>query len=173
LPDPSVLPAEAMWRRPAGAAPGPLLAVVALDGEGAPVTRVRMGETATVRIYFRTAPGQAGHLNFVMKNRYDQIVSSRGSLRLAAQPLSSGDAPFAIYELEVDMMLEAGLYSLQVAFSQPRGINRGDVVDDTGWFGPFLVDWDYERDPAPFLGMLGLPVRGRLVGAQAAGGADD
>ena len=169
------LPQDAMWRRPGAREPGPLLAVEVLDANGKPVTRARLGDTVKVRVYFRADAAQAGHLNLVVKNRYDQVVSSRGTGRMGAEPLSSGDAPYAVYEMEVDMMLEAGPYSLQVAFSRPHGRNRGELVEDTGWFGPLLVEWDYESEAAPFLGMFGLPVRGRLVAASeaAAGDLDD
>ena len=169
------LPGDALWRRPESREAGPLLAVEVLDAQRGPVTRLRLGDTVTVRVYFHADAANAGHLNLVVKNRYDQVVSSRGTGRMGAEPLTSGDAAFAIYELEIDMMLEAGPYSLQVAFSRPHGRNRGELVEDTGWFGPLLVEWDYENEPAPFLGMFGLPVRGRLVAAGEAqpGDLDD
>jgi lipopolysaccharide transport system ATP-binding protein len=169
------LPGDALWRRPESREAGPLLAVEVLDAQRRAVTRLRLGDTVTVRVYFHADAANAGHLNLVVKNRYDQVVSSRGTGRMGAEPLTSGDAAFAVYEMDVDMMLEAGPYSLQVAFSRPHGRNRGELVEDTGWFGPLLVEWDYENEPAPFLGMFGLPVRGRLVaaGEAQAGDLDD
>lgn len=154
---------DALWRRPTSMDAGPLLAVEILGRAGDPVTHVRMGESIRVRVYFRAAPGDAGHVSLVIKNRYDQVVSSMGSFGLGLAPLSSGLSGFAIFQLEIDMMLEAGLYSVRVGFAHPEGKNTGKLLDDTGWFGPLQVEWDYEHETAPFLGMFGLPVRHELV----------
>jgi len=159
------LPSAAFWQRPAGD-PRPLLALELLGGDGLPVDHVRMGGRLRARVYFRTDEKQAGHISIVFKNRYDQVVSTLGSLGAGLGPLTSGDAPFAAFQLDIDMMLEAGLYSVMVAFSRPTGANKGERVDDTGWIGPFRVDWDYERETAPFLGMCGLPVRAQLIGGE-------
>ena len=60
-------------------------------------------------------------------------------------------------------MLEGGLYSLRVGIGQIPTVKRGLELDTTDWFGPFRVDWNYEAEQAPFLGMFGLPARGQLV----------
>ena len=164
---PERMTADAFWRRPASAPPGPLLALELVDAEGRPATRARMGDTVRLRVFFRADAASAGHINLMLKNRYDQVVTSCGSVRLGDGPFSSGDAAFGVYEMEVDMLLEAGQYSLHVAFTRPLKANQGEVLDETGWLGPFLVEWDYERDRAPFLGMFGVPMRGRRIAPAA------
>jgi lipopolysaccharide transport system ATP-binding protein len=161
------LPEAAAWRRSPHAPPGPLLAVELCFADGQPATHARIGETLRARVYFRADPEHAGHISFVVKNRYDQVLSNVGSYSCGLPAMSSGDQTFAVFELEIDLMLEAGLYSFMVAFGRPLGKNDGELVDDTGWFGPFRVDWDYENEVAPFLGMFGLTVRGRLLRDEA------
>jgi lipopolysaccharide transport system ATP-binding protein len=159
------LPATPLWR---GSDDGPLLAVDVVDAQGRAATGGRIGDTLTVRVYFRAAPSAAGHVVLVLKNRYDQVVTSVGSYVNGLPAMSSGDADFAVFEVDIDLMLEAGLYSLKVAFSRPTGSNVGETAGDSGWLGPLAVEWDYQRQTAPFLGMFGVPYRCRLADAHAA-----
>ncbi|MBT5143572.1 MAG: ABC transporter ATP-binding protein [Candidatus Latescibacteria bacterium] len=136
-----------------------LLAVNVLGTDGQPVSHVGMGETALVQVCFRTPAGTSGHISLVIKNRYDQIVTSTGTYLLGAAPQSSSGALFATVTFEIDFMLEAGAYSLNVGFGVPVAANQGRQLDRSDWFGPLHVKWDYETNRAPFLGMFGLPAR--------------
>jgi lipopolysaccharide transport system ATP-binding protein len=140
-----------------------ILAVRLLGPDGQPATHARMGDTVKVQVFFRTPPDESGHLSLIIKNRYDQIVTSFGSYQMGMAACSSGDAPFAALEIELNLMLEAGLYSLMVAYGVPVAANSGDRLDETDWFGPLQINWDYEMETAPFLGMFGLSARVRLV----------
>jgi lipopolysaccharide transport system ATP-binding protein len=140
-----------------------LLAVVVRDGAGKDSNSIRMGERITVAVYFRTMAGEHGHLSLSIKNKFDQIVSNLGSARLDIPHVSTGDAPYGIFEFSFDCNFEAGLYSLMVGFGYPQAPNRGISVEQTEWFGPLSVYWDYENDPAPFLGMFGIPCKGKLL----------
>lgn len=141
-----------------------LLAVCLLGSDGQPTTRERIGDTVKIQVFFRTPPNETGHINLVIKNRYDQIITSIGSYLMGMEAFSSGDAPCSVLEIELALMLEAGLYSLLVSFGVPVAANRGEKLDETGWFGPLQIHWDYEMEKAPFLGMFGLPARIALVG---------
>jgi lipopolysaccharide transport system ATP-binding protein len=155
---PAALAHAPLWRGTAGV----LLAVDIVDAGGQSVTRARMGETLTVRVLFRAGPDQPGHLSLVIKNRYDQVVSSLSSHARGLPAMSSGAADFAVFEFDLDLMLEAGQYTVLVAFVRPTAANQGEVVSDTGWIGPITVEWDYQGQTAPFLGMFGLPFRCRF-----------
>lgn len=145
-----------------------LLAVRLLGADGQPTNHARMGDTVTMQIFFRTPPSESGHISLIIKNRYDQVVTNIGSYQMRMEACSSGNLPFAVFEIEIDLKLEAGLYSLMMSYGQPIGANHGAQLDGTDWFGPLQVDWDYETEKAPFLGMFGLPVVGKLVmGGQA------
>jgi lipopolysaccharide transport system ATP-binding protein len=136
-----------------------LLAVQVLGVDGQPCTRVRMGDTVRLRVWYRTPPDESGHLSVAIKNRYDQVVANTGTYLLGLPPCSSAGHPHAALDLELGMMLEAGEYSLMAGYGRPTGPNRGELLDQTDWFGPVSTHWDYAVDRAPFLGMFGLPTR--------------
>lgn len=161
---PSQLPADVLWRRPDRSAPGPLLAVEATSADGKALERIRIGDTLRLRIFFTTAGQAPGHISVVIKNRYDQVVSTLGSYTSGLPLLASDEGSHGVFQLDIDMMVEAGEYAIMVAFGRPTGENKGEPVEDTGWIGPIRVDWDYASERAPFLGMFGLPVRAQLLG---------
>jgi lipopolysaccharide transport system ATP-binding protein len=156
----------ALWKRDLGNLDSDhrLLAVVVRDENGDPVTAVRMGGKLTFQMYFRAKPDEESHISLIIKNKYDQIVSSRGTYAMGMEPMSTNGSSCGLLEFEVDCMLEAGLYSLMVAYGYPVAANRGERLDETDWFGPLQINWDYEMETAPFLGMFGLPVRAKFVG---------
>lgn len=151
------------WSRPATSVK-PLLAVRVLDGAGCDTTAVRLGGTVKVRVYFEGG-GDMENLcvGLVLKNRYDQVVNASNSIRLGFERIVSRGCAWSAFDFDIDMHLEGGLYSLRVTLSVPTGRNRVTELDSTGWFGPLEVQWDYENEAAPFLGLFGLPVRGALV----------
>jgi lipopolysaccharide transport system ATP-binding protein len=157
------LPADVLWRRADASSPGPLLAVQATSADGKALERIRIGDTLRLRIFFTTAGQAPGHISVVLKNRYDQVVSTLGSYTSGLPALASDDGSHGVFQLDVDMMVEAGEYTIMVAFGRPIAENTGQPVEDTGWIGPIRVDWDYASERAPFLGMFGLPVRAELL----------
>lgn len=154
---------DVAWRRPPDSSK-PLLGVRILDRSGWDVTAARIGETITVRVYFLGASEESSPLrvNLIIKNRFDQIVTSMSSSRLGFERVASCNTRYAVFDFGVDLMLEAGLYSLRVMLSLPLGANRSTEVDTTAWLGPFEIRWDYEREQAPFLGMFGVPIKGHV-----------
>ena len=155
------LAGDAIWSRPPEAK-SRLLAVSILDPRGNPTDHVRMGESIRLRVHFRASPEEMGSVALFMKNRYDQIVTVTTSSRLGYAACASGDAPYAVFDFDLDCMLEAGLYSLKVTFVRHVRPNQSEELDATEWFGPLRIDWDYEKEMAPFLGLFGVPVRGSL-----------
>jgi lipopolysaccharide transport system ATP-binding protein len=158
----------AMWRRgnDANAAlmsEGRILAVVLNSADDQPFTSVKMGQKLRLQVYFRTHKDESGHISLAIKNKYDQVVSNVSSWAMNQSPMESNTFPYIIFELEVDCMLEAGLYSLMISFGLPLAVNSGESRDSTGWFGPLQIDWNYENERAPFLGMFGIPAKGKVV----------
>jgi lipopolysaccharide transport system ATP-binding protein len=155
----------ALWRRDSNSVNNDhrLLAVVVRDGNGNPVTAIRMGGKLIFQIFFCTQPDDKGHIFLVIKNKYDQIVSSTGSYFLGIESLSAKGGLYGEFELEIDCMLEAGLYSFFVCYGLPTSYNQGELLDQTGWLGPLQINCDYEIEKTPFLGMFGLPAKGRLI----------
>jgi len=169
---PEILLGEAMqvslWQRDPNSLSNDcrLLAVVVRDEEGLPVTAIRMGGMLTIQVFFRTMPGEKVHMTLIIKNKYDQIVSSMGTNLMKMEPLSTKNGSYGVFEFEIECALEAGLYSIMVSIGCPNAPNRGNVLESTDWFGPVKIEWEYEVETAPFLGMFGLPVRARLISSE-------
>ncbi len=155
----------ALWRRDSDSLNNEcrLLAVVVRDENGNPVTAIRMGSKLTFQVYFRTKLDEKGHISLIIKNNYNQIVSSTGSYPMGLEPLSTKDNSYGAIEFDIDCMLEAGLYSIMVSIGKLSAPNRGELLDQTSWLGPLLIDWNYELEKAPFMGMFGLPVRSHIM----------
>lgn len=162
--DLSEIKKNAIWSVTEGKEKGRrLLAVCLIGPDGQSTSQARIGDTVKLQVLFRTAKEESGQITLIIKNRYDQIVTSIGTYQKGLAECSSGDSSFAVLEIELDLMIEAGLYSLMVAFGKPIAANRGKRLDETDWFGPIQIDWNYELEKAPFLGMFGLPARLKLL----------
>jgi lipopolysaccharide transport system ATP-binding protein len=155
---------DCIWAAPASAdnAPRRLLAVAMYDAQGLPATGFRLGSTAKIKVAFRPAAGAPTHVSVVIRNKFDQLVSLLGSSGLGLLSPGGDLGGVVIFELTVDLLLEAGNYSVTVSLGQVSAPNRGNKVDSSPPLGPIVVGWDYEREEAPFLGMVGLPAAGQF-----------
>ncbi|MER2511090.1 MAG: ABC transporter ATP-binding protein [Nitrosomonas ureae] len=136
-----------------------LIAVLIFDEHGQPTTKITMGDTIKIQIIFYSPPGEKGYISLSIKNRFDQIITVTGSHLLGLGPCPTTESEPGILELSMQLMLEAGLYSLQIAYSI-RNNKLNTRLDETGWLGPLHIYWNYEENTAPFLGMMGLPTIG-------------
>jgi lipopolysaccharide transport system ATP-binding protein len=152
---------EAVWKAPPEAAgePGRLLAVAFFDADGNAGTSFQLGSTMHIKVAFRPARDVATHVTVVIRNKYDQVVTSVGSSRLGLTPPAPGEQP-AVFEMRMDLQLEAGNYSVTVTLANLVAPNRGENLDSTDAIGPITIHWDYEKEAAPFLGMFGLGAEG-------------
>jgi lipopolysaccharide transport system ATP-binding protein len=166
-----LLPSQALWRRSSPELPqrGGILAVVLLNSEGFPTTRVRLGGLLVFRIYFSPDPGQSAHISLQVKNKYDQVVCVTGSYHLGLDPSGLSVGAVSVFELRVSCMIEAGQYSFAVRMVSIPGLpgKAASEIDCSGPLGPISVEWDYEEARAPFLGMFGLPAEGRFLNLEA------
>lgn len=140
-----------------------LLAVRVVDSNGHDQLFAKIGDTLRIQVFF-TGVADYQDLSVVLriKNRYDQLVTSQSSRQLNADEIAVA-ANYFLYEFEIDLLLEAGLYSINVGLVQNAGTVHRHEIDATEWFGPIQVNWNYETDPAPFHGLFGLPMRGRYI----------
>lgn len=157
---------DAIWSAPEGPAavePGRLVAVAVYDEQGQPATSFRLGSVMHVKVAYRPAASVPTHVTALIRNKYDQVVTSLGSSRLGlVPPTGERDPAPSIFEIRIQLRLEAGNYSLAVNLSHLLGPNHGENLDTSGPLGPIAVTWDYERDAAPFLGMFGLESAGEF-----------
>jgi len=117
-----------------------------------------MGEKLFMDVHFNNFPGEAGDIALTIKNRFDQTVTSNGTYQLGNADARTANPGYHVLRFEMECAIEAGSYSFIVDFCEATAPNRGRVIDSSGWLGPIDVQWDYEHERAPFLGMFGLPV---------------
>jgi len=141
-----------------------LVAVQIFNLEGNIISQAKLASTIRIQAHYRApVDNESLTVGLAIKNRYDQVVCSVNSAKLGVDSIIKRHGDYITFEFEVDLMLEAGLYTFRVNISRPTGNNRSAQLDTTDWFGPMQVLWDYEAESAPFLGMFGLPIKGRLI----------
>lgn len=161
---------DAVWRAPAPEGDGRVVAVGLYDAHGQATTTFRLGDTLHMKVAYRPARHVPTHVTAVLRNKYDQVVTSIGSshLRLAA-PRPDELSSVAIFNLRLKLSLEAGNYSVMVGLGHPISANHGENLDLTPPFGPISVQWDYEHEVAPFLGMVGLEAQASFARTVSSG----
>lgn len=135
-----------------------ILAIVVEEISGNSTQVVRIGETLRFVVWYQADETAPVHVSVSLKNRYDQMVNCTSSYTLGISMPSSTARDVAVFAIELGMSLEAGQYSVMVNLGligdKP---NQGVSLDETTWFGPLTVRWDYSTEVAPFLGMFGAP----------------
>lgn len=155
---------DGIWTAPAAAdeAQARLLAVAIYDAQGVPATGFRIGSKARIKVAYRPAMQLPTHVSVVIRNKFDQLITMLGSSRLGLNPPHLNEGGAMIFEITLDLLLEAGNYSLTVSLGHLTAPNRGNKVDASPPLGPIVVVWDYDREEAPFLGIVGLPAVGEF-----------
>jgi lipopolysaccharide transport system ATP-binding protein len=149
-------------------AKGRLLAVGVSDSSGRPALTTRIGSDIVFRILYRSHGEECLHVSIVLRNRYDQIVTSIGSFHLGSGAPVLRPHQDALFEATVCPMLEAGSYSFTVSLGQSEGAGSGGtLIDETPMLGPIQVTWDYHAEVPPFYGMVGLKTVARFIVAEA------
>jgi len=151
---------DAFWQRDAKVDKATqILAVVVEDISGNSTQFARIGETLRFVVWYLADETVPVHVSVSLKNRYDQMVNCTGSYSLGISMPASTPSELAVFSIELGMSFEAGQYSVMVNLGligdKP---NQGVSLDETTWFGPLTVRWDYSTEVAPFLGMFGAPV---------------
>ena len=147
---------------------GILVSVTLFADDGEPSSSFTMGDTAIVRVAYRLSSSKPIHVVIELTNRMGWLVTCIGtySKRLDVGQGLSGYG--RVCDVQIHLDVEAGEYSvrasLALAQDQP---NLGAVVDTTPQLGPIRVTWDYARDIAPHLGLVGLPYSVSLSSAAA------
>ena len=155
---------DALWRNSDQAIDkeGKLLAVAVHDENGHPCITFKVGEYAVISIAYVSDLNSECHAGLSIRNKFGEVVSTTGSyFRKTTLPQPSKlDAKLhvVISELRVQLMLESGQYSLEVTSGATTLPNRGLLLGAAPPIGPIDIQWDYEKNIAPFLGRFGLPV---------------
>lgn len=141
-----------------------IISVGIYDGEGKAITSSKMGSKLKIRVHFKLINNEQVHVNIVIKNKYDQIITAVGSygMKTPLPCLKNGDE--AIFDLDIQLSIEAGDYVLSASLGMPMADGMsGVMVDETPWLGPFQVSWDYTQEVPPFYGMAGMNCNGTFI----------
>jgi lipopolysaccharide transport system ATP-binding protein len=164
---------DSIWAAPVVAEnvdPGRLIAVAFYDAVGKPASIFRLGSTMTVKVAYRPAAEVPTHVALLVRNKFDQVITLLGSSTLGIAPPPATHAQAMIFEMSLDLVVEAGNYSIMASLSRLTVPNQGSNLDSSPSLGPVVVSWDYERETAPFLGMTGLPAQGAFKVLSTAAG---
>jgi lipopolysaccharide transport system ATP-binding protein len=155
---------DSIWKSEPEAAvvPGRLIALACYDAEGHPSTSFRLGGSMDVKLVYQPATDVPTHVTILIINKYNQVVTSLGSHRIGLTPPPAKEGQPIIFEMRVELLLETGNYSIRASLGRLTAPNQGDSIDSSGPIGPITIQWDYDNDVAPFLGMCGLPSRGKF-----------
>ncbi|MES2355808.1 MAG: ABC transporter ATP-binding protein [Pseudomonadota bacterium] len=157
---------DAVWRRDLSET-FRFIAIRIVGDDGKSSVTHTLGNRVVIQACFRTFPGDDDLvIGLSIKNRYDQTVTSINSAMLNCPEISHAGEEWRYFEFELELLLEGGEYSLRLGLNRKplSGESGYHAIDTTNWFGPLRVIWNYEENPAPFLGMFGLPMVGRLGG---------
>lgn len=135
-----------------------LVSATLLDRLGDPITSLPMGCKVVVRVAYWVAGSKPIHVAVELTNRMGWLITCVGTyskrMDVGAEMLGNG----RICDVELDLDVEAGEYSVRVSLAlEQDSVNQGAVIDSTPQMGPIRVVWDYNKDIAPHLGLVGLP----------------
>lgn len=140
------------------------LIAISVEQNNFPTMKTIMGGNLKIKILYQSFTEKSIHITVAIRNRYDHIINSSGSYtnNIEVPTLKIGE--YAIFELDVKCMIEAGTYTFCVYLSHLLDVpNRGHMIDESSWIGPLTITWDYENEKAPWLGMFGIPTDARII----------
>lgn len=141
-----------------------IIAVASLDSESKPSLSTRLGKEMVFQVLFHSLTLRPIHVSIAIKNRYDQMIFAGGSYTNGLEPLVLREGGYGLFELKVRCVIEAGSYTFKFSLGSPgTDVNRGIKLDESPWLGPLQIQWEYETQKAPFLGMFGLPTIARFM----------
>lgn len=141
-----------------------ILAVSVLDSSQIATMVFQVGDTLLIRVYLTTGILDDLHVSIVLKNRLDRFVFRGGSYFDARPPLTAKPGEIQCFEMELSLNVEAGNYTMMFLLEQPQLVpNEMKGVCSSPWIGPLEVRFDYRTQKAPFLGMVGLPYKGKVI----------
>ena len=141
-----------------------LLAIGVYDSSGKPTLIAEIGTSLVFRILFQAFCQEAVHVTLVIRNRYNQVVTSVGSYTLDTMTPLLSYGQQAVFELKTCLMIESGLYTFTVSLAHPSDCGKtGVTLDESPPLGPLEVTWDYQARKPKFFGMFGLDVESRFI----------
>ena len=150
-----------IWKNKGEVEEGRLIAVRILDGKGNTSNSFQMGEEICMEIYFRGSLNYSNHIAIFIYDKFKTLKTVTGSLQLGLAGIQNNETN--LFKVYLKLMLEAGEYSLAFNIGHQTQNNKGIIMHEIDDIGPIRINWDYEKDIAPFLGQVGLPCKGHFM----------
>jgi len=158
------LPTPPLWKANGAKEGAAIQAVWVLDRNGDSANTFVVGDEVRIAVAYHAGREVNPQISIAFINKFDQTVSVTGSYHIKSESGNSHENNgVIIFQVEVQMNLEAGQYSLAVNIGKIVGTNQGYALDQTPNLGPITLTWDYSKEVAPFLGMFGLPITGKYL----------
>ena len=141
-----------------------IISVGIFDESGNAITSTKMGSQIKIKAHYKSLSKEQVHVHLVIKNKYDKIVTAVGSYNMKIQPPVLDIGEDAIFELGIQMSIEAGEYSFCLSLTQPSACGvSGTLIDGTTGLEPFQVYWNYNEQTPPFYGLAGMNCSGKFL----------
>ena len=126
------------------------------NSKGQQASTFLIGEKLRIEVTFFAEPAFPNHVSVGLFDKNKALITCVGSYSLGLSPIvHHGETPCR-FTIDLELMLEAGNYSVEIALGKSIDVNRGERFDKTPALGPICVTWDYSKHKAPFTGMVGL-----------------
>lgn len=143
---------------------GGVLGVAILCDEDADPMMLNIGESRTLRLYFKTPSQVQSFIEFAIRDKFSKQLYSTNSLALGNAPFKEAVEGIIVFDLKLDLLLSQGQYSFEFKLNEfSDTINESDsvMIDRTGPMGP--LDIRKKTDEyLPFRGGVGLPVKAQI-----------
>jgi lipopolysaccharide transport system ATP-binding protein len=141
---------------------GKLISIDIYDEDRFPNTSFKIGDFAIIQITYLSDLNHNCHTGLSIRNKFGEIVTATGTYfcdtKIPNSNKSSNKLHVVVSELKIQLMIESGQYSLDIASGMILSPNRSQLLDSINNIGPINIYWNYEIDKAPFLGQFGMNV---------------
>lgn len=141
---------------------GKILTVSFLNKFGDPENSFRIGERVRISVEFSPETAVKNQITIGLTNKYGHLVTATGSSQLGIEIPNSASPQIYRFDLWLDLLLEAGTYSVTVTLGFDTGVNLGERLDQCADVGLINVKWDYANEVAPFIGQFGVPAQANV-----------
>lgn len=141
-----------------------IISVALFSEDGSSATKFKLGGFLKVVVKYIPDPLRGTHFTVGINDRYGKLCAGTGTAQVGMDSKISHEGNVAVFaEITIQLLLEAGQYSIFVVLGYLDGPNYGGRFDITPNIGPISIDWDYDNYTAPFIGPIGLPSSGRYI----------
>lgn len=160
---------ELVWTRPDDSEAPVVIEAVALDKtRGIGNFAGRVGDLVSLKVLVKSQSDDPipFHVAVNVKNRYDQLVVSRGTHSEGGDMCFLDAGAELVFNIDLKMDLEAGNYTFSLSLGELDEGGNWQSYCGTPELGPLSLRWSLMDGPPPFYGPFGLPVHIQMESAE-------